>query len=392
MINYCKVVGCLLFAVSVLCHGALAQEKNDLSSKGLLGRVDSVTETDFVNKKVEEIDNAVAQGPHSSHKMDANGNEVELKYYDKGGTLVFQYFFAWDSVNNLKAKLFENVDNFPVNRWDYHLDQYGFLTSITVTDRNEVKKTDTILPKVFLEKKVYLYDTFGRLTETKTLTENNNVVKVVHHHGAADNTGKEAGRLPTDKYDDNGKITERAVLNEDGTEKGKIYYKYDGAGNELEQDYYRQSDQFKTILTMNEYDQRGHILSRTMNRIDGGHGDKFVYKYDEQGNRIEFSVYLWKESYHLYKVERYNATGAVTEKESYDENGSFESKIVNRYNTRGDLIKTQTLDKDESIVAETVYSYKDFDEKGNWHTRCCWKQDNNQVRITTREITYFPGK
>lgn len=249
------------------------------------------------------------------------------------------------------------------------------------------------------------------------------------------------------RYDKKGQKTEEASYDDKQMLLWRYVYRYDNRGNQLERDSFdaqgtlisRESCRYdtanhmveKTITVKNqtayqvkwEYDDKGkvakkeeffteHITPEKINsliedelRIKGVLWKKFVYTYDNKGNRTEVNVYDAKASEHptknpsagtekpkeeepkklsydeipdpkLFFVEEYNNAGVLWKKDVYvyDDNRkitqvkSMDNKdkpqfnYVYTYDENGNETSRTTLDKNDKQVQKISYTY---DTKGN---------------------------
>lgn len=109
--------------------------------------------------------------------------------------------------------------------------------------------------------------------------------------------------------------------------------------------------------------------------------EKFSYKYDQKGNRIEHTAYDIKYSY------QYNDKGQVIEENIHDEMDKISTKTIIKYDKKGNFIKKTAHYLDVSTKENYTYQYT-YDQKGNWVKRIEYK-DKNPIQITERVIEYY---
>ena len=241
------------------------------------------------------------------------------------------------------------------------------------------------------------YDTIGRITEIKKSTVNKvmtytyDYVEQTNTHAKASLEWLELGgdeysekQTVTFTYNENGFMSQ---ISEEFNEDGEMYYTteqiaYDDKGNVkgiIETDIEPDDDVHYIEEYKMEYDAKGQLIKKECEnkKIDtANNGATTVtsrqiktYKYDENGNRTEYSN------------ERFNSDGNITEKRiykyQYDANGnltqqeelsyndgttlSYRSLTKREYNERGQETKrtTYSFDDDyETIQSYTVYEYE----------------------------------
>ena len=241
------------------------------------------------------------------------------------------------------------------------------------------------------------YDTIGRITEIKrstvdeVMTYTYDYVEQTNTHAKVSLEWLELGgdeysekQTVTFTYNENGFMSQ---ISEEFNEDGEMYYTteqiaYDDKGNVkgiIETDIEPDDDVHYVEEYKMEYDAKGQLIKkeRESKQIDtANNGATTVtgrqiktYKYDENGNRTEYSN------------ERFNSDGDITEKRiykyQYDANGnltqqeelsyndgttlSYRSLTKREYNERGQETKRTTCsfdDDHETIQSYTVYEYE----------------------------------
>lgn len=165
------------------------------------------------------------------------------------------------------------------------------------------------------------------------------------------------------KYDDNGMLTEKLVV-EDRMKVRYLYF-YDSKGN------------------------------RTASVLDNN-GNKVLlwfFKIDSAGNRIEERVTDDKGNVISITKYKYDAAGNLIE-ETFNRRSFALKKTVNSYDDKGNLQEV-TQYSDSTIVKNEFYS-DEFDSVGNWIKRIASVKVNKSggkyepVSIMYRMITYYP--
>ncbi len=108
-----------------------------------------------------------------------------------------------------------------------------------------------------------------------------------------------------------------------------------------------------------KYDQNGNKIEESKYNSVGTLDEKNLYKYDQNGNKIEWSKYSdgtldWK---YLYK---YDQNGNNIERSKYNSDGTLYSKELYKYDSNGNEIESIEY-KGEALIpvklTETTYEY-----------------------------------
>lgn len=164
------------------------------------------------------------------------------------------------------------------------------------------------------------------------------------------------------KYDNSGKITEVANLNEDGSIKGKTLYKYDSKGNLSEKKWSNQDGTSKIKMSF-VCDYKGNIISET--------------NYNSKG-KID-----WKTIY------SFNEAGKVIEKSTFKNGTKFYGKYTYAYDDKGNKTEMHWFKKDGKPYMNWTYKYN-YDTSGNW-TKQVQYNGEKAISITERVIEYISG-
>jgi hypothetical protein len=113
-----------------------------------------------------------------------------------------------------------------------------------------------------------------------------------------------------------------------------------------------------------------------------------VYNYDQDGNRIKFQTFNYKNEPGGYREFSYTAEGFLEHVRAYSETGEMTQLYDYTYNDQGDRIAELN---NENIAKEVTidYTYKyEYDKKGNW-VKCVFYIDNQPYMLREREIKYY---
>ena len=185
-------------------------------------------------------------------------------------------------------------------------------------------------------------------------------------------------------FDKSGNIIELRSHLEDVIRSKKITFKLDHAGRLFKEDIYthdtisdwvtcRYDDRTDLMMQMHhfsktdsvlesvrKFDANGNVTELTFYQMDGGLGARFIFTFNEKGNKTEWDVYKGDsiEHKHLYQYNTHNEEGVETV-----------------YKSNGVLLNTYT------------YEYE-FDAMGNW-TKKTRFENSVASQILEREIEYY---
>lgn len=181
-------------------------------------------------------------------------------------------------------------------------------------------------------------------------------------------------------YDERGNKVKQVEFNRDGSVAQTIVYSYDAEGRSVGYEDYAAglSTPRKHIYTL---DQKGHRIEYRIMQPDGKAGDeKYVYKYDSNGNRVAEELYH-KTSLISRNENTYDAQGRLISQISYDPDSTVSSRIrvslaqdgkpIERTRHDGDLLTYRvryTYDsKRRPVEVATTGSYVDTDSSSEGH-------------------------
>lgn len=153
----------------------------------------------------------------------------------------------------------------------------------------------------------------------------------------------------------NGKIKERVVVNS----VSKEVYKYDANGNCIEFAIYNPDGSLDSKMIL-KHDDNGNYIGAINYCADGSLSGKDTSKYDDKGNCIESASY--------------NADGFLICKEIY------------KYDSKGNQIENSKYKPDGSLSRQTVFKY---DDKGNKIEEATYDEKGILDKVTTTSYTYY---
>ena len=123
---------------------------------------------------------------------------------------------------------------------------------------------------------------------------------------------------------------------------------------------------------------------------------KFKYKYDGEGSVLEKA--WWQSDGDLWLRYVYTYTGNEKSELVFDAEGKLDQKYLYKFDPNGNLIEAIIFDIDEDRPSEKIaYTYLAFDPKGNWTKRseaAGEKEDGFKKKpreMTYRKIIYYVG-
>lgn len=200
------------------------------------------------------------------------------------------------------------------------------------------------------------------IVATKTYDSNGNLS--VEHYTAADDAPLYSARH---SYDEDGRKTERVILDPNGATRTKREFKYDAKGNAIE---WSEFDAYGAMRSKCAYvyDDKNRVIEWTMTNARGAVVDRWLYAYDDNGNRREET--------------RYFADNTV------------DKKFVFRTDENGNRIEMAKYNGVGESEGKQRYAYE-FDSTGNWTKRTTFKliddvgkSDLEPLEVTYRKIAY----
>lgn len=218
---------------------------------------------------------------------------------------------------------------------------------------------------------ITMYDKSGKITST--IVENIDpklnykTTRVYNEQGLVskyiDNENMNDETTTTCLYDVKGNLLEKESVGQYGP-FSKYVFKYDEKGNNIEYSYFENEHE--------TYSLAGH----------------FTYKYDLMGNRVEENEFHVVDST-IVSTKRfsYDRFKRLIKEENISPEGKISSTILYSYDEKGNEV--EILEKDSETGYDNQISHMDFtyDDTGNWLSKI-GSYFVNHIYIT-REITYY---
>lgn len=189
----------------------------------------------------------------------------------------------------------------------------------------------------------------------------------------------------------NNKEDTALMYDKSGNIKLLYTYKYNDLGQLIETDFFDEGTKLTQKFVF-EYDDKGN---RTV--FDGYyyHGItteyKTVYIYDANNRKTEEDIA--GDGYTTKKSFKYTDTGIETEQDMYF-NDTLRGRDLYTYNEFGSLLTVDSYSTDDKLQTKTVYTYSNIDKNNNWQIRTyrfenSWKVGDYLIyKITKRKIIY----
>lgn len=200
----------------------------------------------------------------TTHQFDREGHLTSLELVPTNEADSARYIYQYDESGRLIEEQTSEPDNTVAYRkvYRYGFDERGRQSAqVAVTDRG-----------LFAHAEFSLYDARGLLSEAILVTGQGVAEKSLYdvRGNLIYHVRYFQGRLvleTTHRYDPLDRLKESRFYGSDGEQMRKDRYRYDQAGNRVEQtsEYYRQSHLRKSVVTY-EFDQAGNWLKETIQR------------------------------------------------------------------------------------------------------------------------------
>ena len=147
-----------------------------------------------------------------------------------------------------------------------------------------------------------------------------------HQHGVM---------VSTNISDEHGRALESAEYLPGGNPDTKVTSTYDEHGNEIEHAYYTHGE--LTHRSTTRYDSRNRKVELQHFNIDGTPGEKFIYQYDRFGRQTELKVRADGGTLR-HSVTTFDRHGRELERREYRGDGTPEGRYVFRYDNAGNKL------------------------------------------------------
>jgi hypothetical protein len=246
-------------------------------------------------------------------EMDENGNVISESKFVSDGELEEKNSYSYGSHGKMTGHvLYYAVDD--------------------VTERRELIRNE----KGFLLSETKFYgDDSGEKTEY-IYNEKDNIIGISHY----DEEG-ELSSVEEMKYDENGSLSERMVMDKDGKLISKTVFS-PHANEQIEESEYDSTGQLvsKTVI---KFDEKGKEISSVQTNPQGKLITAVQNVYDERGNVIEK---IFKDFYSKKILFEYDERDRLIVQELYDGSGLLLRKNMYEYDDNGNVISEKTYEMD----------------------------------------------
>lgn len=186
----------------------------------------------------------------------------------------------------------------------------------------------------------------------------------------------------------------------------KKVYKYDDAGNAVEENGYNLNDKLvnQSVYVYDEQNRKIQWTSISYHPGERSEPHRWTYSYDEQG-RLKEEKAFWDKGNGFIPTDSlgrphkrvlvYKDLDKWEIESSFNANGEFVKITTLRYDDKGNEIEDIEYDQNKNIKGKIRYEYK-FDRSGNWieERTYRWVTDDGSSsyqleEINYRNITYF---
>jgi antitoxin component YwqK of YwqJK toxin-antitoxin module len=168
----------------------------------------------------------------------------------------------------------------------------------------------------------------------------------------------------------------------------KNVFKYDNNGNRIEKNFYVANDKLMS-RAIYKYDSIWNCIERAEYNSDSSLGTKITFKYDDKGNIVEElhyksdgrpdSKFIYKFDDKRNKIEEY----------FYKSDGSLNNKTTFKYDDKGNYFESKKYKHNGKLDFKAKYKYV-YDAYGNWIKRIGMKDGRKTFYwVTEREIIYY---
>ncbi len=138
-----------------------------------------------------------------------------------------------------------------------------------------------------------------------------------------------------------------------------------------------------------KFDNAGNKLETT---CDTGR-NKLTLKYDKQGNMVEMWQISKAGNFYRSSHSKYDSNNNLIEYAEYFDSGKLFMKKGYLYDKKGFAYEEDNYTSNGALSYTLLYTYSNYDDKGNWTTLQMSESFANgkpgDTRITERQITYY---
>jgi hypothetical protein len=195
-----------------------------------------------------------------------------------------------------------------------------------------------------------------------------------------------------------GRVIGWQVITRPDEEWDKFLYKFDEAGNIVEQNSYDDDGELSNHWTY-LYDQQNRKVQSSMQMLswDKNRALITIYSYDEKGRLVEEKTFMNEENAVLpaessgvhQRMLIYDGSKWWTSSREYSKGGQLVGISYLKRDDRGNEIEDISYDGAGSIEHKIRYEYK-YDKRGNWIVQKTsrWNTADGQSRYQLDEIEY----
>lgn len=197
---------------------------------------------------------------------------------------------------------------------------------------------------------------------------------------------KNGVKTSIERFDLNGNRTEDVFFNEKGETFSEFTYTYNPDGIELKSIGMVRHKPVYNFWSYNYNDSTGimekYHAKQKLNK------EKWVYKFDKEGNKLE-ELYYDTEGYQVSrKVFKYDEQQRLSEKIEFDAYDNLFEKWVYAYDAKGNNTKQVQYNSDSEIIRQYQLVY---DEKGNLTTRITSNAKGVTETMTVFLYEFYPS-
>jgi len=191
-------------------------------------------------------------------------------------------------------------------------------------------------------------------------------------------------------YDKHGNLIENDIyftLSVLRDKNGKVIYKYNDEGVNIEREIYDQNGllKYKEIC---RYDDMGNRVQEDKYNTAGQLDSKRVNRYDGYGNIIEMNRYKQDGTLKLKEISKYNLEGKEIERTTYNPEIDIRWREAFKYDVKGNEIEVSAYTSDGNPYYTRTNRDETFDLNGNWLLRVTYN-DDKPLEIIERVIEYY---
>lgn len=278
----------------------------------------------------------LGQGIITQYFYDVKGHIIEEKHYDRDGIVTIYRIYTYDEYGNVVDDIqYDKNGNIEFERpWNYIYSDNGL-----VLEKSRIYEIESGITGIGFK---YEYDSNNRLFKE--------IQGGYLQNGIWEYTGDYARQY---EYDELGRL-QHIIYIYNGMQKSKTEYKYNENGKLYELIIYEENF---TAHTFYYYNDNGHVIEEIHTR-DNYDGSRLFYNYVYNDDKIT-EKYLYTAKGDI--VTKYEYTGSTVSKiirKYYKEDNKTVDRIETNYFDRDDnLTEITLLFVDQNILNRTVYKY-----------------------------------